>query len=164
MSVAYFESPVGLLRLESSGQELRHLSPTVRREPEAQDALLREAIAQLRAYFSGALQRFSLPLDPQGTAFQRKVWTALSQVPYGKVVTYGQLAQTINQPGACRAVANAVGRNPLMILLPCHRVVASNGLGGFTGGLAIKRALLSLEQVEIRESARFSEKYFFTFS
>lgn len=164
MSVAYFESPVGLLRLEASGQGLRHLSPTARREPEAQDALLREAIAQLRAYFSGALQRFSLPLDPQGTAFQRKVWTALSQVPYGKVVTYGQLAQAINRPGACRAVANAVGRNPLMILLPCHRVVASNGLGGFTGGLAIKRALLSLEQVEIRESVRFSEKYFFTFS
>ena len=98
-----------------------------------------------------------------GTAFQQAVWTALRRIPYGKVTTYGALAAAIGRPTACRAVANAVGKNPVLILLPCHRVVASGGIGGFTGGLHLKRRLLSVESIEIAEKTPFSEKFLFTF-
>lgn len=109
--------------------------------------LLAEAGAQLDAYFAGRLERFSLPLAPPGSDFQRRVWQALGAIPYGERATYGELAHRLGlAPGAARAVGTAVGRNPLSIVVPCHRVVGSKGaLTGYAGGLERKRALLDLE-------------------
>lgn len=108
--------------------------------------LLKEAEAQLCAYFSGKLRMFQLPLFYQGTLFQERVWAALQQIPFGTTISYRNLAETINTPRATRAVGNANGKNPLPILIPCHRVITSNGaLGGYSGGQAIKKSLLSLE-------------------
>lgn len=112
------------------------------------EALLISAILQLKHYQTRKLQQFELPLDLSlGTQFQQKVWRALQQIPYGETISYAQLAQNIGKPTAYRAVANANGRNPFSIIIPCHRVVASDGsLGGYTGGLDKKQALLSIEQ------------------
>jgi len=109
-------------------------------------ALLQDAAQQLQAYLAGDLAEFKLPLAPQGTAFQHNVWQALQQIPYGATCTYGELAERMQQPKAVRAVAVAIGRNPLTIVIPCHRVVGSNGkLTGYAGGLERKAWLLALE-------------------
>lgn len=104
--------------------------------------------AQLDDYFQGKRQHFEIPLDlSSGTPFQQKVWQELLKIPYGQTISYAQLAKNIGQPTAYRAVANANGRNPISLIVPCHRVIASNGgLGGYTGGLEIKQQLLDLEQ------------------
>ena len=108
-----------------------------------------EAEAQLHAYFAGALERFDLPLDPRGTAFQRSVWDALARIPYGSTTTYSQLAAKIGRASACRAVGAANGRNPLPVIVPCHRVIGAAGaLTGYGGGLARKQHLLALEAAE----------------
>ena len=108
--------------------------------------LLHAAREQLAAYFAGRLRRFDLPLAPRGTPFQLRVWRALQDIPYGQTCSYSELAAAISSPRACRAVGQANGRNPLMIVIPCHRVIAAGGgLGGYSGGLDIKRFLLRLE-------------------
>ncbi len=105
-----------------------------------------EAEAQLHAYFAGELERFELPLAPHGTAFQRSVWDALAEIPYGSTTTYSELAASIGRPSACRAVGAANGRNRLPVIVPCHRVIgAAGGLTGYGGGLRRKRHLLALE-------------------
>ena len=105
-----------------------------------------EAKKQLKAYFSGKLQRFDLPLHLEGTEFQERVWKALRRIPHGKTLSYAVLAEKVGKPKASRAVGNANGKNPLPIIVPCHRVIAHNGgLGGYTGGLEKKRFLLKLE-------------------
>jgi len=109
---------------------------------------LRDAQRQLQAYFDGRLQRFELALDPVGTLFQRAVWRAIAAVPYGEVITYAELARAAGAEGSARAAGAATGRNPLSIIVPCHRIVGARGaLTGYAGGLARKRALLDLEQV-----------------
>ena len=109
--------------------------------------LLLEAERQLREYFSGARRDFELPLAPRGSAFQRSVWRALTAIPYGEVRSYGFIAAAIGNPRACRAVGMANHRNPLPILIPCHRVVGADGsLTGYGGGMERKRFLLELEQ------------------
>ena len=106
----------------------------------------RHAIAQLAAYFAGRLTRFEVTIAPEGTPFQRDVWSALTRIPYGETVSYGELTHRLGRPGASRAVGAANGRNPIPIIVPCHRVVGANGaLTGFGGGLPIKRMLLALE-------------------
>jgi len=106
-----------------------------------------EALNQLEAYFAGELFEFDLKLSLQGTPFQRSVWTALQTIPYGKTVSYGHLAKQLNTPGGMRAVGAANGQNPIPIIIPCHRVIASDGsLGGYTGGLEIKHQLLEMER------------------
>lgn len=113
---------------------------------EGDHPLLRLAQAQLDEYFRGERRAFDLPLAPQGTPFQRQVWFALADIPYGQTRSYAQLATRLGRPTASRAVGAANGRNPLGILLPCHRVIGANGaLTGFSGGLAAKRFLLRLE-------------------
>jgi len=103
-------------------------------------------VAQLRAYFDGASTTFDLPLAPRGTPFQREVWAALGTIPYGQTISYGQLAARVGRPAAARAVGLANGRNPISIIVPCHRVVGSGGgLTGYGGGLERKRHLLALE-------------------
>ncbi len=103
----------------------------------------------LDRYFRGEAIDFNFELLPQGTPFQQKVWTTLQQVPYGFTITYQDLALHVGQPEAVRAIANACGANPLPIIIPCHRVVASDGLGGYTGGPEIKKWLLRLEGVDL---------------
>lgn len=113
-------------------------------EPET--ALLREAGSQLLEYFQGKRKEFVLPLSPNGTKFQQKVWQALCTIPYGETRSYGQIAAQIGQPKASRAVGGANNRNPIMIFIPCHRVIGADGsLTGFGGGLEAKKYLLELE-------------------
>ncbi len=113
--------------------------------------VLAEARRQLTAYFAGELTDFDLPLAPRGTAFQRKVWDALRQIPYGGTRTYGQIATQIGAPGAARAVGAANHDNPIAIVVPCHRVIGAAGaLVGYAGGLSQKRELLELEAADAR--------------
>lgn len=163
MSVQYLPSPLGLLKLRAQEGILREIAVVTEQGIESPDETTQKTAAQLEEYFAGKRREFTVELAPVGTAFQRSVWAALRSVPYGKVTTYGALAAAIGKPTACRAVANTVGKNPILILLPCHRVVASGGIGGFTGGLHLKRRLLQVESIEIAEKAPFSEKFLFTF-
>ena len=110
------------------------------------DALLAEARAELTAYFEGRLREFTVPLAPNGTEFQRRVWSALTEIPYGTTISYAELARRVNNTAAVRAVGAANGRNPIPIIVPCHRVIGSDGsLTGFGGGLDRKRWLLQHE-------------------
>jgi methylated-DNA-[protein]-cysteine S-methyltransferase len=135
----------GLAGLWFEGQ--RHLPERSTWPANPQHAVLRQAITQLEEYFSGSRTSFDLPLDLQGgTAFQQSVWQALLSIPHGGTMSYGVLSQRIGQPAAVRAVGAAVGRNPLSIIVPCHRVLGADGsLTGYAGGLQRKSALLQLE-------------------
>lgn len=147
-------SPIGPLYLAASATGLRELRFGI---PAGQfwqsdaatgeaEALLAMVERQLSDYFSGERQRFDLPLDAQGTPFQRGVWQALRRIPYGETRTYQAIADLLGTPKACRAVGAANGANPISIVVPCHRVVGSSGrLTGFAGGLEAKRFLLNLE-------------------
>ena len=148
------DTPIGELLLAGDGDHLTavHL-PTHRTgaAPQpgwrpADDAVLHAAADQLRAYFAGELREFDLPLAAVGTPFQQVVWSALREIPYGGTSTYGQIAARIGQPTASRAVGTANGRNPIAIVVPCHRVIGADGtLTGYAGGLAAKQRLLALE-------------------
>ncbi|MDD5704675.1 MAG: methylated-DNA--[protein]-cysteine S-methyltransferase [Kiritimatiellae bacterium] len=110
-------------------------------------ALLKEAFRQLDAYLDRRLRDFDLPLAPAGTPFQQKVWSALRKIPYGRTASYKEVAVATGHPGAARAVGGANGRNPIAILIPCHRVINADGaLGGYSSGLEFKRRLLALER------------------
>jgi methylated-DNA-[protein]-cysteine S-methyltransferase len=110
------------------------------------DPLLLEAADQLRAYFAGRLRKFDLPLAPRGTPWQHAVWDAVSRVPYGTTASYSEIAALVCTPAACRAVGAANGRNPLPVIVPCHRIIGASGaLTGYGGGLDRKRSLLDLE-------------------
>ena len=150
-------SPIGALTLVAAGDGLAGLYMEVHRHGPGPAGLGRAgdpaaepfaaAARQLEAYFAGRLTRFSLPLSPRGTEFQRQVWAALLEIPYGQTVTYGQLAAGLGRAAASRAVGLANGRNPISIVVPCHRVIGSDGsLTGYGGGLDRKRYLLDLEQ------------------
>lgn len=109
--------------------------------------LLLQLEKELHEYFAGKLKTFTLPLNPHGTPFQKQVWETLQTIPYGETISYAQEAEIFGNPKAVRAVANANGRNPIAILIPCHRVIASGGgLGGYSGGIDKKEFLLELEQ------------------
>ena len=138
----------GLAGAWFAGQK-HHPEPlTAVRRPD--DALLRRAAEQLLAYFAGESSGFDVPLDLHGTAFQRRVWAALRQIPTGRTLTYGEIARSIGSPSAVRAVGGAVGRNPLSVIVPCHRVVGTDGsMTGYAGGVERKRALLELEHAAV---------------
>jgi methylated-DNA-[protein]-cysteine S-methyltransferase len=113
-------------------------------------ARLRPVARQLNAYFRGKRTSFDLPVAPEGTPFQRKVWKALQRIPFGKTLSYGQLAKRVGSPGAARAVGRANATNPVSVVIPCHRVIGSNGsLTGYGGGMERKRGLLELEGAEL---------------
>lgn len=115
--------------------------------PSCETPLLKKAAQQLNSYLSGELQQFSLPLAPAGTAFMRQVWAALNEIPYGKTASYKEIALTIDNPNAARAVGLANNRNPIPIFIPCHRVIGANGsLTGYRGGLELKKRLLEIEK------------------
>ena len=149
MSTRTIETPIGLLTLQADEAAVTAIRFGA---DGAQDAspLLDAAEAQLREYFAGARRTFDLPLAPHGTAFQQRVWAALRTIPYGETRTYGELAAAIDSPNASRAVGMANHRNPIPIIIPCHRVIGANGtLTGYAGGLEIKRRLLALEGINI---------------
>jgi methylated-DNA-[protein]-cysteine S-methyltransferase len=140
------ETPIGPLLLSAEHGRLSGVAFAPSAEARSTEPLLLEAEAQLRAYFAGELQRFELPLAPHGTAFQLSVWDALLEIPYGTTTSYSELAEAIGRPTACRAVGAANGRNPLAVIVPCHRVIGAAGaLTGYGGGLERKRLLLALE-------------------
>lgn len=149
-------SPIGELLLVGDGDALTGLhfpsSPGGSVTPPAGPGWRRDrpalapAADQIAAYFAGELRSFDLPLAPAGTAFQRSVWDALTAIPYGETTSYGELAATLGRPGSARAVGAANGRNPIAIVVPCHRVIgADRTLTGYAGGLDAKRTLLHLE-------------------
>lgn len=141
-------SPVGRLTITEEGDAIVAIGWAEAGADRAAgngSALLAEAAAQLDAYFAGKLARFDLPLAPGGSPFERRVWAAMGEIPYGETRVYGDLAATVGS--APRAVGRACGRNPIPIVIPCHRVLAKTGLGGYSGagGLATKRRLLAHE-------------------
>jgi methylated-DNA-[protein]-cysteine S-methyltransferase len=148
----YMDSPVGGLLLEGDENHLRRVA-FVKKKPDGSEKTgasggptLRRAVEQLNAYFAGQLREFDLPLDLQGTPFQLGVWRALRDIPYGETISYGELARRIGTPKGSRAVGLANGANPIAIVVPCHRVIGSNGkLTGYGGGLGNKETLLALE-------------------
>jgi methylated-DNA-[protein]-cysteine S-methyltransferase len=148
------ESPVGPLTLVSTDGVLCGLYMTEQRHRPTEetfgprdDTLSHDVIEQLNAYFAGDLKEFDLELTMAGTEFQRRVWAELREIPYGETVSYGELAQRMGSPSASRAVGLANGKNPIGIIVPCHRVIGSSGsLTGYGGGLPRKRFLLSFEQ------------------
>jgi methylated-DNA-[protein]-cysteine S-methyltransferase len=156
MNLHYTEldSPVGTLLLRGDGNALTHLHMHEQKhrsvlppECERNDAVFREVRKQLQAYFVGKLQRFDVPLAGEGTAFQKTVWRALLDIPFGVTQTYGELAKQLGNANASRAVGLANGRNPIGIIVPCHRVIGANGtLTGYAGGLERKQWLLAHEQ------------------
>ena len=146
-------TPIGELRLLASAPEGALVGAyfdepgAPARAPEDPDhRVLDQAATQLREYFEGARRSFDLPLAPEGTAFQRRVWAALGEIGFGQTRSYGEIAAAIGRPSASRAVGAANGRNPLPVIVPCHRVIGSDGsLTGYAGGLARKRWLLAHE-------------------
>lgn len=158
ISYALVESPIGPLSLAADESGLRQINFAKNGLPAKPDSewrenpsAFRETIRQLRAYFAGELEQFDLPLAPEGTSFQQKVWDELCRIPYGETISYGELARRIGNPNAGRAVGLANGSNPIPIVIPCHRVIGANGkLTGYGGGLAIKETLLALEKRQLR--------------
>ena len=150
------KSPVGNITLVSDSDNLcaiyfpnqkidRKKFPNI--EKKDNNKVLKSAVKQLSAYFAGKTEKFDISLRPVGTDFQQRVWMALRSIKYGKTVSYGDIAKKIGNPKAVRAVGAAIGKNPLSIIVPCHRVIGSNGkLTGFAGGLSTKEYLLDLEQ------------------
>lgn len=148
MPCLFYDSPIGPMTLVQEGEVLARLDFDVPSQPEEVTPLLLEACRQLREYFAGERKVFALPLAPEGTAFQKKVWAALRDIPWGETRSYGDIARAIGKPTACRAVGMANGRNPLPIFIPCHRVIGTNGsITGYSGGLEKKRFLLRLEGI-----------------
>lgn len=151
MNYQYLDTPIGRLRLVSDGAHITAIAfPQHAGEPgddrPCSDPALAACAAQLSEYFQGRRQRFDLPLAPRGTPFQQAVWQALRDIPYGELRSYRDVAEALHNPRAVRAVGAANARNPIPIVVPCHRVIGSDGsLTGFAGGLAMKRALLELE-------------------
>ena len=143
-------TPIGTLRLIENGSAITDIKMSVECPDEPvrhSTPLLQEACSQLEAYFPGSLIRFDLPLAPQGTPYEQRVWEAIRQIPYGTTASYGQIASRIGNPQGARSIGRAAHRNPILIVIPCHRILGANGsLTGYAGGLAIKEALLHLER------------------
>ena len=153
VSYCIVRSPVGRILLAGNARALTHLSFQDGRHPTEPDPgwtyaeqPFQRPIRQLEEYFSGNRKMFTITLAPQGTPFQQRVWQALQAIPYGQTQSYGQIAKAVGKPTASRAVGAANGQNPISIIVPCHRVIGSNGkLVGYGGGLSIKETLLAHE-------------------
>jgi len=167
-----FESPVGNLDILANDDQLTHIfwpdhkgAQLPRTRSGKEHPVLLQAKEQLEAYFAGELQVFDLPVYLEGTDFQKEVWTALMEIAWGETWTYSQLAHIIGRPKAVRAVGAANGRNPISIVIPCHRVIGANGtLTGYAGGLECKRWLLQhegfQEQAHVREPKSTTQEAF----
>jgi len=158
---AAWSSPLGRLELESDGTALLRIRlpgerprPADGRPRRSDPDAFTAVIAQLDEYFAGTRRTFDLPLAPAGTPFQQRVWALLREIPWGQTISYAELARRSGNPAASRAVGAANGRNPLPIVVPCHRVIGSNGaLTGYAGGLEAKRTLLAVEGIAVAQAA-----------
>ncbi|MBE6093333.1 MAG: methylated-DNA--[protein]-cysteine S-methyltransferase [Selenomonas ruminantium] len=144
---AFYKSPFGLLKIGIADEKVILVGIVSKQdEPNQPTTLSAEVYRQLQEYFAGKRTVFTVPYALNGTSFQQAVWTQIAKIPYGQTVTYKDIAQAIDKPRAFQATGRAVGANPLAILIPCHRVVGSNGeLTGYAFGLEMKKALLNLE-------------------
>ena len=144
----FLQTEAHILKIESDDVSIKAISfvQLLESDSDAQPEILQKAAQQLSQYLSGSLQVFDLRLNPDGTDFQKKVWDLLSQIPYGQTLTYALMANKLGDPKVIRAAASANGKNPIAIVIPCHRVIGTNGsLTGYAGGLENKRYLLDLE-------------------
>jgi len=147
MEIFYYKSPIGILEIVSENDGLISLK-LVNAEglSSEENDFLKDVKTQLREYFSGTRHHFDIKINPKGTVFQKLVWEELLKIPYGKTASYCEIAENIGRPKAQRAVGSACNKNPIMIIIPCHRVVSKNGnLGGFAYGSSLKRKLLDME-------------------
>ncbi|WP_435624160.1 methylated-DNA--[protein]-cysteine S-methyltransferase [Flagellimonas sp.] len=147
METAYIETPIGFAEIKGDENGLSSISVLNENKPKGiVPEVLEDAVYQFQEYFEGKRQNFTLKLNPEGTDFQKKVWEKLQSIPFGKTVSYLELSKQLGDVKAIRAVAAANGKNPLWIVVPCHRVIGSNGdLVGYAGGLARKKWLLEHE-------------------
>lgn len=153
----FFKSPIGTLLLIGKNQVLEQLhfpnkveGVVLDQSYQQTDELFSEIIRQLTEYFNGDRQKFELNLAPRGTVFQQRIWEELQRIEYGMTCSYGEIAERIGNPKACRAVGMANGRNPIPIIIPCHRIIGKDGsLTGFGGGLEVKQRLLELEGIHL---------------
>jgi methylated-DNA-[protein]-cysteine S-methyltransferase len=144
----YFESPIGLITLKGTSDAICQILFTEEKtESENPNNILTDCKLQLEKYFNGTLRQFSINVQPEGTTFQKQVWNALQQIPFGKIVSYAHISKAINNEKSIRAVGAANGQNPVAVIIPCHRVIGSDGtLTGYSGGLRRKQWLLEHEQ------------------
>jgi len=155
MATAYISTPLGSAKLEGNEEGLNNVTVLEQDEPESKiiPEVLLDAAYQLNEYFEGKRQNFDLLLNPEGTEFQKKVWSLLLEIPYGKTISYLELSRRLEDVNAIRAVASANGKNPLWIIIPCHRVIGSDGsLTGYAGGLHRKKWLLNHESPSRQQS------------
>ena len=159
MNYTYLDTSIGKLFIAGDEEAVRHIGFPEKGQAQRPEAEWREsargpvgeAVRQLQEYFAGKRTEFDLPLAPQGTEFQLRVWRKLREIPYGETISYGELAKRVGNPKASRAVGAANGTNPIPIVVPCHRVIGANGkLTGFGGGLPVKEALLALEARQLK--------------
>src|SRR5215467_9252172 len=153
---AVMESPIGPLTLASTERGLVevHFGEAIPPQGIIDESIHRQAIQQLQEYFDGKRTVFDLPLDLQGTPFQKAVWARLQSIPYGETCSYGEIARSMGKPGAARAVGMANHDNPVAVVVPCHRVVGSDGsLTGYAGGLDVKKRLLDIESQKNSKSS-----------
>jgi len=153
-----YETPYGIISIKSDGSAITSIKIAGEAEPvdrNIADKLTDKAAKQLNEYFASKRKQFDLPLKPHGTNFQLAVWKALVEIPYGETRSYKDIAVAINNPKACRAVGLANNKNPVWIVIPCHRVIGSNGtLTGYGGGLKMKQRLLDLEKNRNRKESK----------
>lgn len=142
-----YKTPVGNITVEDNGEFVTAVSFSKKRSSDKESELAKITYFQLQEYFQKKRKEFQIPVKPVGTDFQRLVWKALREIPYGQVVSYKDIAQKIGNPKACRAVGMANNKNPIAIIIPCHRVIGKDGsLTGYAGGLDLKKYLLDLEK------------------
>lgn len=151
-NICYYDTKIGKIGIEENGVAITQVSfvkgDTLEEVLEKNETeLLKKAISQIEEYFEGKRNFFDLPIEPKGTEFQKKVWNALIEIPFGETRSYGEIAKTIGNEKAARAVGMANNKNPIPIIIPCHRVIGANGkLVGYAGGLEIKERLLNVEK------------------
>lgn len=157
IQTVHYKSPIGMLRIIGDGswiysvefadEDQQSTNPHSKEEMKHLSTPIRDCLSQLDEYFTGTRTEFSLPLSPRGTPFQKKVWKQLQMIPYGETRSYKEMAEAIDSPRAMRAVGGANGKNPLTIVIPCHRVIAHDGsMGGYGGGIDRKEWLLEHER------------------
>lgn len=155
MDIYYFDSPLGTIKVRgdvAGVQEVVFEEPLLNENNSVPSSLL-PCVNQLQQYFAGERRDFDIPINPQGTAFQKAIWALLSQLPYGRTLSYLKLSSLYGNTKAVRAVAAAIGKNPILVITPCHRVVGSDGtLVGYAGGMDRKKKLLELEGYPIQQT------------
>ncbi len=150
---SFIASPLGTLKCIGDGRSIVAIEYAQNHKPlPAADPLLRHCKKELDEYFAGKRTEFTVPLKPKGTLFQLAVWKAMQQIPYGKTQSYADIAKQIKRPNAVRSVGNACGQNPIVIVIPCHRVVGRGGLGGYSGGIKRKKWLLGDEKSDLKKN------------